>query len=331
MVALQIYLGQVPSSVQERRMLRTHALDLQASLRPAHALEPTYALLNFTAGVQPDVCAVELLLLRPKAIIVGAIRAYPGPIAVLHGGHWILCATGDAIRDHNDLPPLQWVKAQRDAVHAQLNAQAAQLVGEPSFERIVGALICAPTIHADSRISLDVDEHRQLLKILGLDELAGLAAMIRTGPQIDEAGMRLIVTDIFGGQLWHDGAQFLFELAPCRFQLRLLDTSARQESILPLAEGENIVGRRTAHANEHRLTLSGDDLISSDHARLICEEADHVILRDTSKNGTWIALPGHPEEHVQGAERAIVPGTLLRMGLMRLRLEQTPRIASEST
>jgi len=323
MVALQIYLGQIPSSAHERRMLRARVLDLQASLRPAHEFEPTYALLNFTAGVQPDVCAVELLLLRPNEIIVGAIRAYPGPIAVLHGGRWILCATGEAIRDHNDLPPLQWVKAQRDAVRAQLSAQAARLAGAPSFERVVGALICAPATHPDSRISLDVDEHRQLLKILGLDELAGLAAMIRTGPQLDEAGMQLIVADIFGGQLWHDGTQFLFELAPCRFQLRLLDAGARQAPILPLAEGENVVGRRTARHNEQRLTLSGDDLISSDHARLICEEADHVILRDTSKNGTWVALPGQPEEHVQGAERAIVPGTLLRMGLMRLRLEQT--------
>lgn len=322
---LQIYLGSIPGTPLERRRLRERALDLHTSLHAARQPDPTYALLNFDAGEQPDAHPADLLLLRPNALIVGAFAAYHGPIDVLPGGRWTLRESGETIGDQQGRSPLQAVREQRDAVRARLVAQAARLApgsGAQPYERIVGALINAPSIHPDSRISLDVDEHRQQLKILGLDELAGLASMVRTGVQLDEDGMRMIAAGVFGGRLWHDGAQFMFDLAPGRFRLRLLDPRDRQDPILPLVEGENIIGRRRQpHGHEHRLALSGDDLISSDHAWLICEEPERVVVRDASKNGTWIALPGRPEEHVQGSARVIVPGTLLRMGVTRMRLE----------
>jgi hypothetical protein len=177
-------------------------------------------------------------------------------------------------------------------------------------------------MHAESRISLDVGEHRQWLKVLGLDELPGLAAMVQLGTQLAEEWIRLIVSEIFGGRPWHDGERLLFELAPGRFQLRLLAEGDRAEEVLPLIEGENLIGRRRqASGHEHRLTLAGDDLISSDHARIVCHGSDRVTLHDTSKNGTWVASQGGPEERLHGAERAIGPGTVLRMGVTRMRLE----------
>ena len=101
--------------------------------------------------------------------------------------------------------------------------------------------------------------------------------------------MRRIVGELFAGRLWHDGERLLFELAPGRFQLRLLPEGDRAEAVLPLIEGENVVGRRkTPRRYERRVTLSGDDLVSSDHARIVCGDDDRVALRDTSKNGTWI-------------------------------------------
>jgi hypothetical protein len=46
-----------------------------------------------------------------------------------------------------------------------------------------------------------------------------------------------------------------------------------------------------------------------------------VRLRDTSKNGTWVTPPGAAEQRVRG-EQAIGPGTLVRMGVTRMRLER---------
>ncbi|HET9221784.1 MAG TPA: FHA domain-containing protein, partial [Roseiflexaceae bacterium] len=285
-------------------------------------------LLNFAAGAAP---LVELLLLRPNAVFVGAIRAYPGPIEVTPEGRWIDLTTGAAIRDERGRSPLQVVRAQREAVRALLQQEAGRLLDSSTgseaeqllFDRIVGALICAPTTHPESRISLDVDDHRQQLKILGLDELAGLAAMLRTGALLSEAVMRRIVAELFEGRLWLDGERLLFELAPGRFQLRVFGDDSRPESVATLMEGENIAGRRrSAQRYERRITLSGDDLISSDHARLLCGDGDHVTLRDTSKNGTWVTPPGGAEERLHGMERAITLGAMLRMGTTRMRLER---------
>jgi hypothetical protein len=316
----QIYLGHSPHTGPERRALRALALELRARIHAARADEPDTLLLHFSAGAETAE-AIDLLLLRSNAVIVGAVRAYRGPIEVLPGGHWRDRATGEPIREGRDRTPIQHVKAQRDAVRERLDQAAAGLDAHP-FARTIGALIVAPATHPDSRISLDVGEHRQQLKVLGLDELPALAGMVRTGVQLSEQTIRAIVTDVFEGKLWHDGARFLFDLAPPRFQLRVLADGARSEKVLPLIEGENVVGRRrTAQQYEHRLTLSGDELISGDHALLICDDDDRVSLRDTSKNGTWVTPPGQAEERVHG-ERAIVPGTLLRMGVTQARLER---------
>jgi hypothetical protein len=327
----QLYIGDIPTIGAERHALRARARALHTALRAVRAPTPTYALLSFLVGdalssaSEPQ--TAELLLLCPNAVIVGAIRSFAGPIEITPDGHWILLATGAPIREQHKLTPLQVVRTQRDSVRDRLGLAAASLLGPDAqarpFERTIGALICAPTLHPESRISLDVSDHRQWLKILGLDELAGLAAMAHTGVQLDELTMRAIVGELFGGRLWHDGERFLFELAPSRFQLRLLAENGQTERIVPLAEGENTIGRRrAAQAHELRVTLGGDDLVSSDHARLVCGEDDHVILRDTSKNGTWVALPGEPEQRVHGVERTIGPGALLRMGMTRMRLER---------
>ena len=335
----QVYLGQIPGTAAGRIALRERALDLRAALRAGSRgrpeLDHTYALLHFAAGApsgEPDAASmIELLLLRPNAVLVGVIRAYPGPIEVTPEGRWADLATGAAIRDEHGHAPLQVVRAQRDAVRALLDQHAERLlematdseVEAPSFARIAGALICAPATHPESRISLDVNDHRQQIKILGLDELAGLAAMLRTGVCLSEPAMRWIVGELFDGRRWLDGERMLFELAPSRFQLRILGDGARPETVVPLMEGENIAGRRrSAQRYERRITLSGDDLVSSDHARLLCGDGEQVTLRDTSKNGTWVAPPGGTEERLHGAERAITLGAILRMGVTRMRLER---------
>jgi hypothetical protein len=320
----QIYLGHSPNTGSARRALRALALDLRARIHAARAAEPTTLLLHFSAAEAAD--AIDLLLLRPNVVIVGAVRAYGGPIETLPSGQWRDGASGTELREPRDRTPLQHVKAQRDAVRERLDQAAALLLGAGAgkrpFERAIGALIFAPATHPESRISLDVGDHRQQLKVLGLDELPALAGMVRTNAALTDAAIRAIATEVFAGQLWHDGARFLLDLAPARFQLRVLADGGRAERQLPLIEGENVIGRRRAPQHfEHRLTLSGDELISADHALITCGDDDSVTLRDTSKNGIWITLPGGTEERVR-AERAITPGTLLRMGVTRVRLEK---------
>jgi hypothetical protein len=131
----QLYLGQIPTTAPARRALRERALDLHATFRTPRAPEPTYALLNFAVDAAPGTVVttrqVELLLLRPNAVIVGAIRDYAGPIEVSPGGHWLQSATGAAIQDERGRTPLQVVDEQRDAVRERLDQEAAHLLDAP--------------------------------------------------------------------------------------------------------------------------------------------------------------------------------------------------------
>lgn len=319
----QIYLGHIPNLPAERRALRGLALDLRSRLQAARTAEPTTLLLRFSAG-EGAAANIDLLMLQPQVAIVGAIRAYRGPIVAAAGGAWSYRDTGEPIRELRGRTPAQHIKLQRDAVRERLIGIAPRLglPAEQSFERMIGALICTPSTNPDSRIVLEVGEHRQQIKVLGLDELTGLAAMVRSGVQLSEQAMQAIATDLFAGRLWHDGQRFLFELAPHRFVLRVLADGMRNERVLPLMEGENIIGRRRAPQQyEHRLTLAGDELISADHALITVGDDDRLTLRDTSKNGTWVTPPGAKEQRVR-QEQAIVPGAVLRMGVTRLRLER---------
>jgi hypothetical protein len=321
----QIYLGDTPTTSHQRRALRALALDTRAHIHATRATEPTTLLLHFRAA-ESTVPVIDMLLLRPNAAIVGAVRAYHGPIESLPGGLWRRRDTGEPLREERDRTPIQHVKLQRDAVRAQLDAAVPRLLSAPPdahlFDRMVGALIIAPSTHAESRVSLEIGDHRQQIKLLGLDELPALAGMLRLGALLPEPAIRSIASELFGGRLWHDGVRFLFDLAAPRFQLRLLGDGARPEKLLPLIEGENLLGRRRSVQHyEHRLTLSGDELISADHALITCGDDDWAALRDISKNGTWITPPDGIEERVRG-ERTIFPGTLLRMGLTWARLER---------
>ena len=321
----QIYLGDIPPNSDQRRALRALALDMRARMHATRATEPTTMLLHFRTS-ESALPKIDLLLLRPSVAIVGAVRAYHGPIESLPGGQWRRRDTGQPLREERDRSPIQHVKLQRDAVRAQLDAAAPDLLGTPTdahpFDRMAGALIIAPSTHAESRVSLEIGDHRQQIKLLGLDELPALAGMLRLGVQLPEPAIQAIASELFSARLWHDGARFLFDLATPRFQLRLLGDGARPEKLLPLIEGENLLGRRrSAQHYEYRLTLAGDELISADHALIICGDDDWAALRDTSKNGTWITPPGGTEERVRG-ERTIFPGTLLRMGMTRALLEK---------
>src|SRR5262249_29793706 len=153
-----------------RRALRELALDIRARMHAARSMEPATLLLNFRAG-DGAAESVDLLLLRPSAAIVGAVRAYGGPIETLPGGQWRHRDTGPTLHEQPHRTPIQHVKLQRDAVRARLDAAFPDLLREPTdprlFERMVGALIIVPTTHPDSRVSLDIGDHRQQLKVLG--------------------------------------------------------------------------------------------------------------------------------------------------------------------
>jgi hypothetical protein len=320
----QIYLGIVPETTAERLALRALALELRARLGAARNDVPSTLLLHFAPA--PGAAPADLLLLQPGAAIVGAVRSYAGPIVAQPGGRWAMRDSGAPLAEAGGTTPIQFVDAQRNAVRDRLDDAAPALLGTlpeaQPFARMVGALICTPITHPDSHISLTISDHRRQLKVLGLDELPAVAGMLRLGTQLAPEAMHTIVTELFGGRLWHDGARFLFELAAPRFQLRVLASGTRSAKVLQLMEGENLIGRRRApQQHERRLTLGGDELISADHAIFTVGDGEQVLVRDTSKNGTWVAAAGGAEERVR-RERSISPGDELRLGITRLRLER---------
>jgi hypothetical protein len=325
----QIYIGETPATADERRTLRERAFEISAQLRQASQPAPSVALLNFATGDGRLVRMVDLLLLRPASIIVGMVRAYPGPLEAAPGGPWRERISGAAVVEPGGMSPLELVRAQRDVVLARLQAPGASWA-LPASARAVGALICLPATHPDSRISLDVDDHRHGIKVLGLDELAATAAMVQSGVSLSEQAMRALVAELFGGRLWFEGLRPLFELVPARFQLRLL-SGQRAGEALPLAEGETLLGRRrTPRRFERRITIVDDDLISSDHALLRYGDEDRVLLRDSSKNGTWVAAQEGQEQHLRGAECVLPPGAVLRAGVTRMRLERIEESVTQS-
>jgi hypothetical protein len=312
----QLFIGLAPLTASERRALRDQAFELSEQLRQANRPEPTVALLNFGAGASDP---VDLLLLRPHAVIVASLMRPAGPIDASAGQPWRERDTGAALLGPAGLAPLDRARLHRDAVAARLRDAGLALA---ATSRVVGAVVCAPAIPSSSQISLDVDDHRSGLKVLGLDELAGVAAMVQSGVQLYEDQMRAVAVDLFGGRLWLDGGRSVLELAEPRFGLRTL-AGERAGDLVSLHEGETVLGRRRVpRSHERRFVISGDDLVSNDHAVLEYGDEDAIVLRDTSKNGTWLASPGEPELHVRGAACRVAHGTVLRLGMTRLRVER---------
>jgi FHA domain len=314
----QIYIGTTPETSTRRRALRTLAMDLRARLRPQREPLPTLVLLHVAVE---GAGTVDMVVLRPNVLIVGAVRAVDGPLDMRHATWSDL--RGAMVRDPEGRTPLAAVGYQRDTLRARLLERAP--AGSPEshyLQRAIAAVVCAPALPPESRIALDIEDHRALRKVLGLDELPGLSVMASSGVRLPEASL-IELAEQLGGRMWHDGSRLLFELAPARYRLRLLGDERATRTALPLIEGENLLGRRrTARPHEHRLTIAGDDLISSDHAVIICHDDGRVSLRDISKNGTWMTLPDGPETFVHSLERTITPGTILRLGETRMLLQE---------
>jgi hypothetical protein len=312
----QIYLGATPATLGERRAMRTLALDLRVRLRSQRDLTPIIAIVYLPIE-GADIA--DALIMRPNTLILAKLFTQDQPLDIRHQS-W-RSYSGMIVQNSEGQTPLAEVSLQRDTLRARLlEAFPRDSALARAAQRMVAAVICAPYLHPDSTIALDIEDHRALRKVLGLDELAGLAVMASSSARLEESAL-LELTAHLGTRLWHDGNRLLFELAAPRHQLQILAADGNVRSSLPLIEGENTIGRRrTSRPHEHRLTITGDDLISSDHAMLICHEDGRVVLQDISKNGTWMTQPGGPESFVHQSERVVLPGTMLRFGETRARL-----------
>ncbi|MCS6939576.1 MAG: FHA domain-containing protein [Roseiflexaceae bacterium] len=323
----QIYVGRTPDTARERIVLRERALALVRAMRQSPTEGQCAVVFNITAGADPPLTRIDLLVLRATAVIVGALRTYTGPIDAPPGGIWRDRATGQPILEEDGAHPLHRLRQQRDAVQMSLNAAAVRLgiaSAEPHpFRQVTGVIVSVPALPADSRISLDVDDHRDHLKVCGFDELPGVAAMSHSGVTLSGEAIHTIATHLFGGRLWYDDNRFLFELAPPRFQLFIQAPESAPLSV-PLYEGETIVGRRKSpRGNERRIPILNDELVSSDHLSIVSDdEPGGVVIRDTSKNGTWVTPPDGPTEHLRNTERIIFAGTRLRLGMTDMILER---------
>ncbi len=313
---ISVYLGQIPPDPARRRRLRDYTLELLLLLGRAPSAEPTVLLVSFAADAAPA-DDIDLLLLRPAATLVLALRALPDPIETAHDGSW-RSRSGDLIVEAGGRTPLDHIRLQRDAVRARLAAYGA--AGDP----VIGAIAMMPEIHPESQVTLDIDDHRDGLKLLSLEELPGLAAMTRGKLRRPVELLHEIAGELFGGQLWCDGGQLRFALGPARHMAAISGPGG--ELLVALDEGETLIGRRkSARRHEHRVVVAGDDLISSDHARLICTGEDAIAVQDISRNGTWVALPDGQEYLLRGETRSVEPGTTLRMGATRVTIRLADR------
>lgn len=323
---LRIYIGRTPDTARERIALRERALTLVRGARQSPTEGTCTIAFNIAAGADPPLAQIDLLILRATAVIVGALRSYAGPIDAPPGGVWRDRASGQPILEEDGAHPLHRLRQQRDAVQMSLNAAAARLgvaTADPHpFKQVIGVLVGVPALPADSHISLDVDDHRDHLKVCSFDELPGVAAMSHSNVSLPEEAIHTIAGSLFGGRLWYDD-RFLFELAPPRFQLSIRPSGSAPVSV-PLYEGETIIGRRRSpKGNERRIPVLNDDLVSSDHLYIVCgDDVQTVAIRDASKNGTWVTQPDGPAEHLRNAACTIPVGTRLRIGTTDLILER---------
>lgn len=293
---------------------------LRTLLRITDTQGPVLVVLQAPTGPDGEGPA-DIVIVRQHALLVGILRDYRGPIRVSTEEAWLFQETGAPIQEAGGLTPLEFVQRQRDAICEELEPF---LSPPPDCTKLVAAVICAPALHPASLVSLDVDDHRRGLKVLGLDELPGLTTMLRASLQLTPEQIERIATEFFGARLWYDDTQTLFELTPAAFRLRVLEPRPGQAELLELVEGETIIGRRrTPRRDEPRISISSDDLISSDHAQLFCDDSDVVLVRDMSKNGTRLSIPGGEDLMLRSAERAVPPDTILTLGVTRLRLERT--------
>lgn len=308
----QIFLATTPATAQTRRMLRVRALDLLARLGD-FGEGPCVAVLCVVQGA----ASVDIVLLRPRSVLVGTFQEADAPIDIHRDHSWLVEARAARAAVLRVLE--EGGKGQRGEGETVFFPPHPLPLSPSQLGSPVAAVIVAPSLPAESRIVLDVEDHRQRVKVLGLDELAPLAAMLQAGAQLDQSATEAIAKQL-GGSLWHDGERFVFELGLAPYELRLVSGDARQR--FPLLEGANILGRRALPLQyEYRLAFPGDDSISADHAILICSPDGRVVLRDTSTNGSYIRLMDGGEERIHRAERSLTPGTILRIGETLLRLE----------
>lgn len=323
----RIYVGRTPDTARERIALRQHALMLVHTARQSSTGGTCAFVFNIAAGVDPPLAQIDLLAVRVESVIVGALRSYTGPIDAPPGGIWRDRTSGRPILEEDGAHPLHRLRLQRDAVQMSLNAAAARLGitgNDPRpFKKVIGILVAVPALPPDSRISLDIDDHRDHLKVCNFDELAGVLSMVHSGVTLPDEAIDAIAAGLFGSRLWYHNDCFLFELAPPRFQVHIHTPECRAVTV-PLYEGETIVGRRPSpQGNERRIPISGDELVSSDHLHIVYDdESNGVTIRDTSKNGTWVVLPDGPADHLRNAERTIPAGTRLKLGATDMILER---------
>lgn len=314
-----IYIAAIPETIAARRVLRSRVFELRGLLSNAHDTQPLLLILNIPAGKD----SLDMLLVRPNVLVAAALYDWKQPIMAQSGMPWYEKHSGLPLSHADGRTPLQRVAALRDALWRQLSE--GWRPGTPEgrlIERMIAAVVAVPELHADSQIRLEIDDHRQRLKLLGMNELPGLLAMIATDAQLSEQGLQSIARDYLHARLWHDGTGLLFELKPSRFHLRLLGDDMEAGAALPLIEGENMIGRRRAtQPSEYRHSIA-DDLVSNDHALIYCDEGDQLRLRDISKNGTWLTLPEQGEEYIHHGERELRVGMRIRVGITRMRLER---------
>lgn len=321
-MSISLYYGELPASGLARRSLRDQSLELLERLRQTDTTEP--AIIFASCRAAPEQPLVDLILFTSYVVIVGLILPGHQPVDLIDQ-RWIVRHEGRELVDAQGHTPLEQIRQRRLEVDQQLKRLPLTLPvnrEETPLGRMVAALIFTPTAHRESQIALDVPDHRDLIKLVGFDELAPLAHMVRIGQRLSPEQL-VSCAEGLGGTCWGQDQTLQQDPAVAPLQLRVVAGPATHEQYFPLLYGETVIGRRrTPREREYRLTLGGDELMSSDHAILTYHDDGHIVLRDTSTNGSYIVNMDGRDERIRHTERHVTPGTMLRLGATRIVLEE---------
>jgi hypothetical protein len=319
-MSLRFYIGELPNDALARRELRDRGLQLLDGLRQAESLDSAVAI--WAARIAPSEPLIDLLLITPQAALVGLLLPGTSPIDMLNDGRWVVRATNEELRNTTGEAPIEQVRRRREAV-VRFFSELPDLASEALLPRLTAALIFVPAAHRDSRIRLDIEEHRQQIKLVGLDEVAALMSMLQSNSRLPETLLDELATKHGAARLWHTGQQTVFEPADAGWRVQVLPSQFAENRRLTLLLGDNIIGRRrTPREQEYRLLPAHDDLMSNDHAVITCLDEQQIWLRDTSTNGTLVTPPNGPEFRLHRGERQLLAGTILKMGETRMALER---------
>lgn len=186
--------------------------------------------LTLTYGASDEFCCLALnvhcngedldgLILKRNAVIVVEFKECGSPVNGGINGEWIIGGSGGGVLNEGRRNPFQQMRAYRFAVMNHMKDRAnkfmyEQKASQTSFEHVTGIICLSPSIHPESRIDVDFEQHRWF-HIASMQDIGESIRSIRS-PRISltlDESMKYIVTVLRCQPCQHTGSTTVVEYA----------------------------------------------------------------------------------------------------------------------